>query len=727
VLCAAPASALEALSVGGGESARTLDLHLCHEIHAQVSAPVLFEHEDCLRGHHPELVGSLPLALSNTSHRRERIQVLYVREGGSVARLPAISSFVYLAGDSSPRTPRHSIVVPPRATRVLRLRFRLQPGEPYAALDGMLDIRVLGPSRQLIAVPVTTRVPTPTGLRLEPSKLTLSIDRGSRPSVTLTLVGPGAGVLADALDTRSELALRNTTQGEVKLTLGDFRPAGAGVAHAQLSVTSTPEPGAYTGELTLFSLSPGAPRLNVTVDAHRSIAWTLVLVAIGVLLGNAVPLGYRRNSARNTLLAALKEVRAQYQAADRALPPAARDAMWGLNDLAETRPTPAKEPTAIAVSAELPSSRRTGRRRTRPLEPPGVSMLEARIEKARNDSELEEDTGAVIEVIARLQRWLRLAPAVWKLVKTVSEVTPQGDLSGWWSATNTWRETRLLQERLLREPESSTAADDLVARVLWQIVWYKRFAKLHQLAVDHDAQVDIVHEAQGPIDGQAWLDRLKRLDRKLSGKVLERSAAERDELLFQVERLGEEFGVSFRQNSFRALDDRLTNEPRLRVQWQSSPNLFTGWATIDGTSLRSLRAQAASRGHAPTPPALRTTDGLRSLPSWLRSLPGRLRRYRRDATFRLRFWVAFVIPLLAATVFYSVTIYTQTWGSLTDMLTALTAGLVGRVAIDQRTLLSLPNLFGAGGRQPAPTTPAKPSPAAPPAAAGPPAGGAAAQ
>jgi hypothetical protein len=671
------------LSVIGGEGARTLVLHLCgvnpkrSRTTAEALASGTCRSVETSDGDGrftispgPVLVGSLTLAVANASTRPERIAVLYIRNDGATARLPGTYSYVYLAGASS-RGGR-SLTIAPHATAVLPLHFALTPGKPSSALEGTLDV-VLNGSRQVIAVPLKATVPAPPGLRLEPGELTLSTDRGDdHPTTILTLVGPGAAAFASSVDTRASFVLHDTNDHEVTLTLGDFGEEGSGVASAKLSIASNPEPGAYKGEVTLFSLSPAAPRLTLKVNSHRSVVFAIALVLLGVLIGGLAPRLYALNQRRDTLFHALGDARRRFQAAAQKLPPDARRAIWSLDDLAETDSLPRAQIYGCA-----------------PGRLPGVEALYAKIAKARNDRDLDEDTGAVLEVIARIQRWLRLAPTVWKLTDVVAEESPRDEAG--WRKSATWRDTRLLQECLLREPPNAAATDDLVARVLWQILWYRGFAHLYAQA-----------EAR-----PAWHSVLGTLEKQLSKKsVLERTAAERDELSFALERLGEELDAQLPRDGYFQLPAdclELSDSPELTVQWRTTPNLFTGWATVDGTSWRNLRTQAVERGRVRTPRPLSAAEP--PSPPQSGPSPSPDERLRRFASTIGSGVLQLILPLVAASVFYAVTTYNETWGSLTDIFTALTAGFIGKVLIDYGTLSVFQSRrLSATGK--APTTPA---------------------
>jgi hypothetical protein len=637
------AAATPPLSVVGGEGVRTLALRVCmvnfrrslRTAEALASESCRSTAKDSSAGDvtispSAVLVGSLTLDVTNTSSKPQRVTLYYRRNDGATAQLPGTYSYVYLAVRSSPG--KRSFTIPAHVTVALPLHFTLTPHRPVSALEGTLYIGLSNYS-QTVAVPLKVTVPAPPGLRLEPGELTLSNDRpGDRASTTVTLVGPGAAVFADAVDVRHKFVVHDSDDHEAHVSLSSFKELAPGVAEAKLSVANDPAPGAYKGELAVFSLSPEAPSLTVKINSHLAVWITILCVLLGVLAGGLAPRLYALNQRRDTLLRALRDARGRFRLVGNRLPTNVRCGIWGLEDLAEM--------DALSPEGEVRESGRL----------PGVEALYARIERARNDRDLDEDTNAVLEVVARIQRWLRLAPAVWELLYVVAEKTPSVDK---WRDSITWRDTCLLQACLVREPPDAKAADDLVERVLWQIQWYRNVARLYRkTAANQRSRV------------------LRALEKPLEGKtVLERTGAERDALNFKLKRLAERLDIKLA--AMRHLDG-LPGAPELAVDWHAAPSLFTGWATIDGISMRNLRARAFERGRVRTPKPPKppkqplTLSNLRAkVGSWI---------------FQL------LLPLLAASIFYAVTIYTETWGSFTDVLTALTAGFAGKVLIDYGTL-----------------------------------------
>ncbi len=566
-------------------------------------------------------------------------------------------------------------------------------------------------------------------LKLEPAELTLSNDSwGSRPSITVKLVGPEAEKFANVhYPPPRTVVLYDTHNRQAKVNIGKFTGSG-NVVTAKLSLEKNASPGRYSGEVTLLPGALESPRLKLTVASHLPSWLAFLLVVAGVLIGVPAKALYALHARRDVLLKAVAEADDRVNEVSKKLG-GQRDVVtrvtWYLTNLAtapgqETKTTPGEESPWLLPTGNLS----------------GVAALRERIEEARNDKDLEGDTEATLEVIARIQRWLRLAPAAWRL-ELVAEEKFDGTTPSWPSA-RTWRDTRVLQRQLLYEPQSATEADDLVARILWQIRWHHRLFALHA-----GAQPEVPAGIVGPA-----LEQLKQaivdLDLTLPEKsnVLSRTSAERDELDFELERLHEQHIVPESLEASKLGDAPWSvDTPGLEVNWQTTPNLFTGWATLDGSSWLRVRTRAVEppKRHRPRRGTSRQTPARGERPSlpqaradsrWAVLWPvlpkraveppagGQRAPLRRAPGAGLGWAVLWsVLPVLAASIVYAATIYSETWGSWLDIATAVAAGFVGKVTVDLATL----PVFQSRRLLPSakPTTPAlaATAPSAPPAPA----------
>jgi len=509
-------------------------------------------------------------------------------------------------------------------------------------------------------------------LKLEPSELTLSTDH-SNPGAhaTVTLVGSGAREFVATTKARGVFVLYDADNHEAKFQVKDVKPgATAGIAKATISLTNNPTVGRYKGEIALFPLAQGAPALKLTVNSHLPLWLVILLVFFGVVLGALAPRLYALNARRNVLLEALTAAMLRLNEVGAGLSSAQAKALakitWNLNDLAsEDQTTLITEPPRSDPALKLSSE---GTLPTGSL--PGVERLRERIREARNDRDLDEDTSSVLDVAARIERWLRLAPLAWCLNMVAEEPKAPGES---WRQTNTWRDTCMLMRRLRYEPRTVAEADDLVARVLWQIDWHHAVAAL------------LASTTRTSNLGKGLL----ALDGKLTKNVLERTPGERDELACELGRLRLE------ADRGPIIPARRPVLKGVEVAWDATPSLFTGWATLDGASWRRLRARAAQRKRTPTPREVPKAAGKASKAVGEASNEADSRASRdasaRKQTLRapgqaLTFVALLILPVAAASAVYAHTLYSDLWGSWADILTALSAGFIGKVAIDWGTL-----------------------------------------
>jgi hypothetical protein len=504
---------------------------------------------------------------------------------------------------------RATLAVGSHSAVVLPLRFlplspssglaRTAPAPP-SALDGTITVEPAGSASEPISVPVSASTTAPDGVELERASVTVSATsffaRFGR--TTVALAGPGMEAFVSSVSARARsLSIHNDGGGVAKLKLGRFTldPADPARATAELTLENHPPPGQYHDKVWLAELVPGSSRLEITLLVRLPFWFAWLLVFVGVFLGDLTGRIYALNSQRRALSKALKNSFNQLDRAERSEP-----AAWDVSDLDKS-----------------------GR------------DLQKEINDARSDKDIRESTDRALDVIARLNRWLRLEPVAERLARVAESGTLDDATCILWRETSTWSDTRRLQLALKREPKDVSAADDLVARVLWQIDWHPRLASVWQATIADDSR----HARVTALDGE-----LKAKD------LFARTAVENDQLDVQLEALRKEFTVA---------EQATTPSPEtgLAVDWAAAPKRFKGWAAYDGTQFGRVRSKIER-------PSLRIKLTAKQFkPSW----PDLL-------------WT--LLPVAAICIVYTLTTYSTTWGSLKDVLTALTAGLVGKVAIE---------------------------------------------
>ncbi|HEY2718720.1 MAG TPA: hypothetical protein VGI52_03750, partial [Solirubrobacteraceae bacterium] len=209
-----------------------------------------------------------------------------------------------------------------------------------------------------------------------------------------------------------------------------------------------------------------------------------------------------------------------------------------------------------------------------------------------------------------------------------------------WQDSLTVRDSGRLRLALRREPKDVPAADDLIWRVLWQAGWHFGLADAWRSSVGVPGEIAEVIA----------------LDRALAAKdAFERTPAECDELALRLD--------AVRRTLKRPAEPELPmTKADPKVDWDVDPAHFKGWAVFDGTEFGRVRARVERPVWSPPP---RT--------------PNRARLSPGDLTWTL-------LPILFSCLVYTLTIYSRTWGSVKDVLTALAAGVVGKVVIDYAAL-----------------------------------------
>lgn len=287
----------------------------------------------------------------------------------------------------------------------------------------------------------------------------------------------------------------------------------------------------------------------------------------------------------------------------------------------------------------------------------GADAVLSSINEARSTTDLNEDNDRVLDLVARIQRWLRAEPAARRLQMVQAQDPPTGarpDRANLpWGASNTSLDTYMLLEAAKNEPPDAAWADDLVARLLRQAVWHHslRYAWTHG---DDSLSASDLKD----LDGQSQTASVPG--------VMSRTAAEQ-------ELLSAELDKRMRSISLDAGPMPLPPNPApplVEPTWTSSPDLFIGWATLDGPSFGQLVSQSRATGRA-----LRSPSKPKDQPT-----------FERSAWSWASGFIVVLVIIAAASLAYLPTAYSDTWGNTTDILTAITAGLAGHIVINWTAL-----------------------------------------
>ena len=641
--CAWAAAAQAAdLEVVGGDSPRTVQLQLCPEGPAG-SRP---ERACVTSGEGPYQGGRLTIRVRGAS-AGETLTVGYLRDG--------VPATVLSYDHSEPVFLLKETQIPLTATGEqpldVAVGFTASPGESPSTLSGSL---VVAPATgKPASVPVTAEARSFSGIAVSPA--TLSID-GEDPESQLMVEGPE---LDEYLQLHGQERLSTTLRGngddtaEATLSL----PQANGTTHAAATVAVTADEvaaGKYSGRIALPEVPAEGGAASIELHEHESFALLVALVLAGVVF---VGIGTRLVTAagrRKQLGAVLDQSYDAYAF----VAETGETKSWRLDDLLGMPPVRLTAEQKKAASKAEPEGDRLQ----------GLQALRHSIATARSAQDLDEDATRVLDMVGRMQRWLRLEPLARRLAlveacKGTGTLPEEGEGEDRkdprnWADSSTLRDTRAIQAMARREPADADKADELVARLAFQIDWHNRMAVAWEAA-------DRRPELAKPV---------RKLDEALDGddSAEERKLGELSPLTARLDALIGELPEDTPVPDPPEVDEKAISDcggelGLTKVDWEASPHLFTGWATLDAQSYGQLGSRAATSSRGQYMPG--AGDLLHEMDQL------------KPADF---YWTAAILAVASAA--YSVSAYNDTWGSGTDLATAFLAGALGKVAVNWAAL-----------------------------------------
>jgi hypothetical protein len=547
-----------------------------------------------------------------------------------------------------------TVNVAARATTVVALRLDLPRTTDPKAIGGLLQLAISGTCTPVtFNLPVAVKPLALSGVTIEPS--TIGLQRrwpGTTSTQAVSLWGPGVSALFASRDTQGvTVNLGGSGSAGTTVVLSSLQHDRANLDHATatVSLSGSPSPGTYNATIPLSRAAGRPPALTVAIKS--SITWWIafLLILCGVLLGGFAPRVYALRQRRETLGDALADAVENYGL--RAGPGEPEPTSWNLSGLLGP---PVKTPDGVVWHQ--------------------AAVVYDSIRTARDDADLDASTTLVLDIVARVQRWLRLEPATRRLRLVVDGAPANTMGTTSWSETNTSFDGLVLLRALKNEPADAAAADDLAARILWQTDWCYRFGAAWRASSDWDSSG------------------LMAIDRALTTKtVLDRTAADRTALGAQLDRV---IDPSTTAPTLRELERARTDGARTDLadpDWRADPMHFTGWATLDGDAyLRTVhqgeRSHLLGPGYdrlsaaAPTSPGAPKSKIMSEYVERGGDLvrPSRPRRALQTG-WRRKTWsggdaIVTAVLLAGASAVYLGTIYNSTWGSTSDLVTAAAAG-----------------------------------------------------
>jgi hypothetical protein len=572
----------------------------------------------------------------------------------------------------------HSRAVGGTNSIALRLGFRLPAGVPVASIGGKLLLG-LGGKDEDKPIPIEGAPHEFKGVTVTPTTIVLDSDD---PSGEVTLTGPDVVDLLRSLALGKTGAILRDDAGDTAVAVAEFpnvhqveTSSNPDSVQGEVTLNGDPSPGKYTGKLPLTHAAAEGPSIEIELRSHRSLCLMVLFVLLGIvvvgLIGRLIALATRRS----IMLEALDQSVDAYECVEKS----GKTRAWRLDDLLGVREGAGRHAALHAVGEVGQEEDQAEGKHVIGFAPDdykglrlqGLPALRESIAEARSSKDLDEDADRTLDMIARIQRWLRVEPVA-RLLQAVSEEDRPDALSGpdkppgatgakkeegplEWEKSQTWLGTLALLKMARREPADAAKADDLVARLLDQARWHHLYAWAWKRAES----------------GKELAGELIALDKAIGEEKTAiglRTQEARDVLAARLCALVEDHLPDLESPRMPFPGDPPDCPTRLGitgVDWQASPNLFTGWATLDKPSYGQLARRLATSSK---------TVYRRS--GFGRALVREARALRPGVDLA---WTTLILGLTSLS--YGLTNYSHTWGSDEDLAKAFLAGALGTAVV----------------------------------------------
>ena len=572
----------------------------------------------------------------NVGTKPGRLTIAYMRADGG--RFNA-----FIAAAESPvkavsALPRGGPIVKPGQSLSLQLEFTLPRGESPNWLDGSLVMRLHGTpkgskdSSPAIVAPVQAEFQSLDGVTFEPNPLALQVTGGDLESGdTVNLMGPGAEALVDRNPPFSESVLLGNEEGHrVSVTLEELRRIGDGEVAGTISVGDA-SPGEYKGTLVLGP-GEGAPDLPITLHARRALIVAIGLVLLSSILGGLLPAfsvtARTRALLRTRLKNAIERLEGQYDsAADKP------QLLWDMT--LEMGPRPWLERKWTAVS-----------------QVEGVAGLYTNLKRARSDDDLEDLAPEVDAAISTIDRWLLVFGPARELQALFRRRGVPDRKGAEWSSTKLATVTEEFLEGLRRAtPKTDADARTLAAKCIehrrWYVLVLEAWTKVARAEADPKLS-ETARIALGLLDLSAIID--------ADSPAYAQSEAGMSALYAQLSQL---------------MRDATKLVPTLD-RYADAPTAETFEAFLASAELVTEEPPDLWAGIADESQELESHSQISTQPSPSEQLLQRL--YMLD-------WLITIVLAVGATLAYTAPLYDSTWGTETDLLTALAVGFGTQVVV----------------------------------------------
>lgn len=678
------------------------------------------------------LLGRLALAVRSGVKGSAKLRVAYYPTG-SVA--PADAGSVAFAGGSAPTLDKKGRV------ESVELVFTLPPGSTPADLKGTVILRAKaegGKSAPGAQVEVTGTAPSLAGIAVRPEKLNIKIVDEQGPVgdetsayANVQLAGPGVPKLFQlgTAPPSLNLLLRSDHGDKARATLVDVtQSSDPTLATGTVRIEGDLAAGKFEGEAPISTFAADAPKLAITLESGDSVVYAVLAVFLGTVLGGGLYLASNRYRRKVLLRDQIKSVLDLYTKQLAGLEAQVKEGeelpIWTLADyLGEDGGWYEVEWDSIVNFDGA------------------VRTAWSEIHWARDDGDLDRAAALVAELRAHVVRWLTVAKPV-NALQEAAKLDPKPLPNEPWKSARARKDSaELLRWVRQQKPADDEAAAALVDRIERQARWHTELAKAWYAKAELTRDMDKADSGYGDNDRTA-LAALDLADLDASGspesaRTAERQTALENELASAMDAIRS----TYRGEDKSKLDlPGATAGPRGAapadlVRLTAAP---TGEST-DGGLLAPELTEATRAAPRDTAATIATKVRGSSASDHTGSrIPVAVRGVlKRDLAWTI------AIALASSAVYILAGVYTPSWGTAIDYISAFAAGFIGKAAISWAALPLFQSIRGgaasavpaaaapapaagvaptaapppAGAPAPSPT-PAAPAPAAPPAAGG---------
>jgi hypothetical protein len=572
--------------------------------------------------------GTATFTVHNASQRSGKPSLRFIAENGEatvdLGRAPASPGrrIALLNPNAAVATLR------PGGTRRIALRLRLRSNEAPHDGGGTLQIWLGAPRGAPLVGQLRGLSPD---LRFDPSRIMVDVSQGC------WLVGGTCGTQATVVirgrDARSwarkrgaglgTAVLNNEHGGSVTIRLE--RPkVRRGTVTAEVAASGLSEAGHYDGSLPVDGAGVAGPALVVEVDVRWSLATAIMAVFAGALFGGFFLRRFEIRRRRRLLELELLSALHRYD---------------------EER-----DRSGVVYSYDLDAvlePRRHDRAATIPFPGTrGVSALLWHIRTARDDTDFSEDVDRTHALIGNIERWLTLEPVARNATRLLREAIPPRRGSAEFSELQTCRDLARLRIRATVPPESDRVCERLIASLAEQGLLVVQCKLIWALLAELESR-------------EGWTVEQARTIHDLDLVALEkgfppskdRAAVETDELRILLEE----------------------TETRLRRLHGDTESAYAARTAV--AQAREIRTGLTATKRNPA------ID--RQLPD---VHPWRLRLNAafNELALRSLFWT--LARAFVAVAAYALTIYSDTWGTVTDFASAFTVGFLTETVVNWAVL-----------------------------------------